>query len=398
MSDDRLAIDGGTPVRPTLLPYARQTVDASDERAVLDALRSDYLTTGPRVEAFEEAFAAQVGARHAVAFSNGTAALHAAAHVSGLGPGTDGVTTPLTFVATANCVRYVGATPVFADIRDDTMTLDMSAAETALTPRTRALLPVDYAGAPADLDEALALASRASLVVIEDASHSLGATYRGRRVGSIAHLTTFSLHAVKHITTGEGGVVTTGEPDLAERLRRFRNHGIDADARARAAQGSWFYDVVETGMNYRLSDIQCALGLSQLGRLAAMLARRRELAAAYAKRLAALAEVETPVVPPDRESAWHLYPIRLRLERLKADRGRIFAALRAENIGVNVHYVPVHLHSAYEGPGARGRFPRAESAYDRLVTLPLWPGMTDADLNDVVRAVERVMAAFQREA
>ena len=398
MPDDRLAIDGGTPVRSTLLPYARQTVDASDERAVLDALRSDYLTTGPRVDAFEEAFAEQVGARHAVAFSNGTAALHAAAHVSGLGPGTEGITTPLTFVATANCVRYVGASPVFADIRDDTMCLDMSAAEAALTPRSRALLPVDYAGAPADLDEALALASRASMVVIEDASHSLGATYRGRRVGSIAHLTTFSLHAVKHITTGEGGVVTTAEPDLAERLRRFRNHGINADARARAAQGSWFYDVVETGMNYRLSDIQCALGLSQLGRLAATLTRRRELAAAYAKRLAGVAEVETPVVPQDRESAWHIYPLRLRLERLKADRARIFAALRAENIGVNVHYVPVHLHSAYEGPSARGRFPRAESAYDRLVTLPLWPGMTDGDLNDVVRAVERVMAAFGRDA
>src|SRR3990172_1755296 len=267
MPEDRMAINGGTPVRAKLLPYARQTVDADDERAVLGALRSDYLTTGPRVEAFEEAFAAQVGARHAVAFCNGTAALHAAAHVAGLGPGTEGITTPLTFVATANCVRYVGARPVLADIRDDTMTLDMRAAEAALTPSTRALLPVDYAGAPADLDEALALAERHSLVVIEDAAHALGATYRGRRVGEIAHLTTFSFHAVKHITTGEGGMVTTRERDLAERLRRFRNHGVDADARARAAQGSWFYDVVETGMNYRLTDVQCALGVSQLPNL-----------------------------------------------------------------------------------------------------------------------------------
>ena len=398
MPDDRLAIDGGTPVRSTLLPYGRQTIDAGDERAVLDALRSDYLTTGPRVEAFEEAFAAQVGARHAVAFCNGTAALHAAAHVSGLGTGSEGITTPLTFVATANCVRYVGASPVLADIRDDTMTLDMHAAAAAVTPRTRALLPVDYAGVPADLDEAMALASRASCVVIEDASHALGATYRGRRVGEIAHLTTFSLHPVKHITTAEGGMVTTAERELADRLRRFRNHGIDVDARARAAQGSWFYDVVETGMNYRLSDLQCALGSSQLARLPAMLERRRQIAAAYDRQLAALAEIETPWVPPDRESAWHLYPIRLRLERLTVDRARIFAALRAENIGVNVHYVPVHLHSAYEGAGARGRFPRAESAYDRLVTLPLWPGMTDHDVRDVVTALHRVIAAFRRDA
>jgi len=391
-----MAINGGTPVRAKLLPYARQTVDADDERAVLGALRSDYLTTGPRVEAFEEAFAAQVGARHAVAFCNGTAALHAAAHVAGLGPGTEGITTPLTFVATANCVRYVGARPVLADIRDDTMTLDMRAAEAALTPSTRALLPVDYAGAPADLDEALALAERHSLVVIEDAAHALGATYRGRRVGEIAHLTTFSFHAVKHITTGEGGMVTTRERDLAERLRRFRNHGVDADARARAAQGSWFYDVVETGMNYRLTDVQCALGVSQLAKLPAALARRRAIAAAYTTQLADVGEVEMPSVPPDRESAWHIYPIRLRLDRLTVDRTRVFAALRAENIGVNVHYVPVHLHTAYEGPGARGRFPHAESTYDRLVTLPLWPGMTDHDVSDVVLAVNRVVAAYRR--
>jgi perosamine synthetase len=396
MPDDRLAIDGGTPVRATLLPYARQTIDTADERAVIEALRSDYLTTGPRVEAFEEAFASSVGAPHAVAFCNGTAALHAAARVAGLGPGTEGITAPLTFVATANCMRYVGATPVLADIRDDTMTLDMRAAEAALTPRTRALLPVDYAGVPADLDEAMALAERRSLVVIEDAAHSLGATYRGRRVGAIAHLTTFSFHAVKHITTGEGGMVTTRERDVAERLRRFRNHGIDADARARAAQGSWFYDVVQVGMNYRLTDLQSALGLSQLSALPARLARRREIAAAYTVQLAAMEEVETPAVPADRESAWHIYPVRLRLDRLTADRARVFSALRAENIGVNVHYVPVHLHSAYEGPGARGRFPRAESAYDRLLTLPLWPGMTDRDVSDVVVALNRVVAAHRR--
>jgi len=269
---DRLAVDGGTPVRDRLLPYGRQVIDADDEQAVLAALRSDYLTTGPRVEAFEEAFAASVGARHAVAFCNGTAALHGAAHVANFAPGDEGVTTPLTFVATANCVRYVGGTPVLADIRPDTLTIDVAAVAKAVTPRTRAVLPVDYAGAPADLDECLALAQEHGLVVIEDAAHSLGATYRGRAVGTIADLTMFSLHPVKHVTTGEGGMVTTSDDDLAVRLKRFRNHGIDADARTRAARGSWFYDVVETGMNYRLTDVQCALGLSQLKKLPAWLA------------------------------------------------------------------------------------------------------------------------------
>ena len=393
---DRLAVDGGTPVRDRLLPYGRQVIDADDEQAVLAALRSDYLTTGPRVEAFEEAFAASVGARHAVAFCNGTAALHGAAHVANFAPGDEGVTTPLTFVATANCVRYVGGTPVLADIRPDTLTIDVAAVAKAVTPRTRAVLPVDYAGAPADLDECLALAQEHGLVVIEDAAHSLGATYRGRAVGTIADLTMFSLHPVKHVTTGEGGMVTTSDDDLAVRLKRFRNHGIDADARTRAARGSWFYDVVETGMNYRLTDVQCALGLSQLKKLPAWLSRRREIAAAYTCRLANVSEVETPFVPADRESAWHIYPLRLRIDRLNADRAQIFAALRAENIGVNVHYIPVHLHTAYEGPSARGRFPVAEDAYDRLVTLPLWPGMTDDDVNDVVEAVTRVVHAYRR--
>lgn len=393
---DRLAIDGGTPVRATLLPYGRQLVDGADEQAVLDALRSDYLTTGPRVEQFEEAFAACVAASHAVAFCNGTAALHGAAHVAGLGAGDEGITTPLTFVATANCLRYVGATPVFADIRRDTLNLDVAAASDSVTPRTRAILPVDYAGVPADLAECLSLARKHSSIVIEDASHALGATYRGARVGSIADLTTFSLHPVKHITTGEGGMVTTNDGAIAARLRRFRNHGIDADAHTRAARGSWFYDVVETGMNYRLTDLQCALGLSQLSKLSEWVERRRAIACRYSAVLQGIDAIELPAVADDREPSWHIYPIRFRLERLRVDRARIFNALRAENIGVNVHYVPVHLHTSYEGPAARGRFPIAEDAYDRLLTLPIFPAMTEADVADVVTAVKRVADAYRR--
>lgn len=392
---DRLAIDGGTPVRSRLLPYGRQTIDADDERAVLEVLRSDFLTTGPRVEAFEEAAAALVGAAHAVAFCNGTAALHAAAHAADLRAGDEAVTTPLTFVATANSVRYEGATPVFADVRDDTLTIDTAAVRHVLTPRTRALLPVDYTGAPADLDECLLLARAHGLVVIEDAAHAFGATYKGRRVGSIADFTTFSFHPVKHVTTAEGGLVTTNDGDRAARLRRFRNHGMTADATMRAANGSWFYDIVETGMNYRLTDVQCALGLSQLRKLPAWLARRRAIAARYHDAFAAIPELRLPVVPADRESAWHLYVVRFRLELLRSDRAAIFAALRAENIGVNVHYVPVHLHTAYGGPGARGRFPVSERAYDEMVTLPIWPGMTDADVTDVITALHRVIAAYR---
>jgi perosamine synthetase len=392
---DRLAIDGGTPVRARLLPYGRQTIDADDERAVLDVLRSDFLTTGPRVEAFEEAVAAVAGAAHAVAFSNGTAALHGAAHAAGLKAGDEAITTPLTFAATANCVRYVGASARFADVRPDTMNIDPACVREAVTPATRALLPVDYTGAPADLDECLAIAEDHKLTVIEDAAHALGATYKGRPVGSIADMTTFSFHPVKQVTTGEGGMVTTNDAELAARLRRFRNHGMTVDAAARAVRGSWFYDIVEPGMNYRLTDLQCALGLSQLRKLPAWLRRRREIAAAYDRALT-MPGVILPVVAADRESAWHLYVIRVDRSALRMDRAAVFAALRAENIGVNVHYIPVHLHSAYGGAGARGSFPIAEQAYDEMITLPIWPGMQDADVGDVVAAVHRVVEAYRR--
>jgi perosamine synthetase len=393
---DRLAIDGGTPVRARLLPYGRQTIDSADEQAVLEALRSDFLTTGPRVEAFEAAFAAAVGATHAVAFSNGTAALHGAAHAAGLAPGDEAITSPMTFAATANCVRYEGGTVVFADVRDDTLNIDPRHIERAIGARTRVLLPVDYTGAPADLDDIMSIGRRHSATVIEDAAHALGATYRGRRIGSIADMTTFSLHPVKHVTTGEGGMVTTDAADLASRLRRFRNHGMTVDHATRASRGSWFYDIVEVGMNYRLTDVQCALGLSQLKKLPGWLRRRREIATRYTRAFASTPQVRTPTVPADRESAWHLYVVRLDTRALRHDRAAVFAALRAENIGVNVHYIPVHLHSAYDGAAGRGAFPIAERAYDEMITLPIWPGMQDADVDDVITAVQRVIDAYRQ--
>jgi len=396
-SRDLLAMHGGPPVRKALLPYGHQSIDEADIQAVVATLRSDWLTTGPQIAEFEEAFAARTGARHAVSFSSGTAALHAAAFTAGLKSGDEAITSPLTFVATANCVLYQGAVPVFADVSPDTLNLDPEQAAARLTPRTRVILPVDYAGHPADLSPILDLAERHGLVVIEDASHALGAEYKGRHVGSVAHMTVFSFHPVKHITTGEGGMVTTDNAKFAETLRRFRNHGISSDARQRQAAGQWHYEMVLLGFNYRLTDIACALGIQQLKKLEANLARRRQIAARYTAAFREIPEVVPPAVRHDINPAWHLYPIRLDRARLKADRGQVFAALRAENIGVNVHYIPVHRHPYYrERFGYRGgEYPVAEDAYERLISLPMFHGMSEQDVDDVIRAVEKVMCHFR---
>ena len=393
-----LAIHGGSPVRKTLLPYGRQSIDESDIQAVVDVLRSDWLTTGPKVGEFEEALAAWVGAKHAVSFSSGTAALHAAAFAAGLKPGDEAITSPMTFAATANCVLYQGATPVFADVSADTLNLNPELAEARVTPRTKAILPVDYAGHPADLDAIVKFADQHGLVVIEDACHALGAEYRGRKVGALAHMTVFSFHPVKHLTTGEGGLVTTNDAGLAESLRRFRNHGISSDARQRQSAGQWHYEMVLLGFNYRLTDIGCALGLSQMGKLDANLARRREIAIRYAAAFRDMPGVIAPAVRDDVNSAWHLYPVRVDLDRLTVDRGEVFRALRAENIGVNVHYIPVHCHPYYRDRfGYRGgEYPVAEDAYARLISLPMFHGMTDPDVEDVLGAVGKVCAAYCR--
>lgn len=393
-----LAIDGGTPVRKTLLPYGHQSIDEDDIQSVVDVLRSDWLTTGPKVNEFEEAFAARVGAEYAVAFSSGTAALHGAAFAAGLKPGDEGITTPLTFAATANCVLYQGARPVFADVCPDTLNLDPEKLAKRITNKTRAVLPVAYAGHPADLDQILEQAAQHGLIVIEDACHALGAEYRGRRTGSIAHMSVFSFHPVKHVTTAEGGMVTTDRPDLADLLRRFRNHGISTEARERHASGQWHYEMVDLGYNYRLPDIACALGLSQLGKLEANLARRREIAAQYTKAFRETRGVVVPTVRAEVNPAWHLYPIRLDLGKLSADRGQIFKALRAENIGVNVHYIPVHLHPYYRNHlGCRpGDYPVAEAAYEALISLPMFHGMTAHDVEDVIAAVGKISAAYAK--
>jgi UDP-4-amino-4,6-dideoxy-N-acetyl-beta-L-altrosamine transaminase len=394
---ERLAIEGGTPVRRSLLPYGRQAIDDADIASVVATLKSDWLTTGPRVPEFEAAFADHVGARFAVAVCNGTAALHAAVFAAGVSAGDQVITTPMTFAASANSALYQGADVAFADVQPDTLNIDPAKVGAAVGPRTKAVVPVDYTGQPADLDELLATAKRHGLAVIEDAAHALGATYKGRRVGSLADLTIFSLHPVKHMTTGEGGVVTTNDERLAERLRLFRNHGITSDHHQRESVGSAYYEMVALGYNYRLTDIQCALGLSQMSKLSGWLARRQQIAASYSRAFADMPEIETPVCRGDRTSAWHLYVVKLDLERLSVDRDRVFRALRAENIGVNVHYIPVPWHPYYQSLGyKRGAWPVAEAAYERLVSLPVWPGMTDRDVADTVEAVQKVVAAYRR--
>ena len=398
VGDKVLAIDGGTPIRATPLPYGHHSIEEQDIEAVVQVLRSDWITCGPKTEEFEAAIGEYVGARYSVAFSSGTAALHGAAFAAGLGPGDEAVTTPFSFCATANCVLYVGATPVFADVCPDTLNIDPDEIKRKINGSTKAILPVDYAGHPADLDAILSLADEHGLVVIEDAAHALGARYLGNAIGGLSHLTVFSFHPVKHVTTGEGGMVTTNNPEMANKLRVFRNHGIDLDLHHRENQsnGDWYYEMRDLGYNYRLTDVGCALGLSQLKRLPDNIRRRREIASYYTSALSELPGVTAPTEKPGAMSSWHIYPIRLELARFNVGRKEMFQALRAENMGVQVHYIPIHLHPYYRQRFGYvpGQFPKSEEAYETIITLPLFHAMTDLDTRDVVAAVAKVTGNF----
>jgi len=395
---EKLAIEGGTPVRETLLPYGHQWIDEADIEAVIQVLRSAWITTGPKVTEFEEAFAKFVGAKYAVAVSSGTAALHAAMYAIGIKPGDEVIVPAMTFAATANCVVFLGGSPVFVDVDPETLLIDPDQVEAKITPRTKAVIAVDYTGQPCDYDALREVADRHGLTLVADACHALGATYKGRLVGSLADLNVFSFHPVKHITTGEGGMITTDNPDFAERMRIFRNHGITTDYRQREKQGSWFYEMVDLGYNYRITDIQCALGLSQLNKLPGWVKRRQEIAQKYDAAFAEFPAIQPLKVRADVSHAYHLYVVRLDLSQLRATRAEIFTALRAEGIGVNVHYIPVHLHPFYRerfgtGPGL---CPVAEAAYEEIITLPLFPRMGDNDVEDVITAVRKVVRAYQK--
>lgn len=392
----RLAIDGGNPVRKQMLPYGRQSLDDDDINEVVHVLRSDFITQGPKITEFEKAVADYVGVRHAVAFSNGTAALHAACHAAGVKQGDEVITSPITFVASANCALYLGAKPVFVDIDNQTYNLNADLIEEAITPQTKAIVAVDFTGQPADMDKIKRIAKKHNLTIIQDGAHSLGAIYKGSKVGTLADMTMFSFHPVKHITTGEGGMIVTDNDEYANKLRLFRTHGITRD-NVGSDHGSWYYEMVDLGYNYRITDIQAALGSSQLKKLDGFLEKRREIADIYTKELQHLEGVVTPYQSSHVNSSWHIYILRLQLDHFTVGRKQIFDALRAENIGVNVHYIPVYLQPYYQELGyEKGLCPMAEKWYEEVITIPIFPKMEVGDAYEVIEALKKVLYYYAK--
>ena len=390
---EELAIKGGFPVRTQFLPYGHQLIDEQDIASVVETLKSDWITQGSKVEEFERKLADYCGAKYAVAVSSGTAALHAACAVAGIAEGDEVITTPITFAATANAIIYCGGRPVFADVKEDTININAEEVKEKLSNKTRAILPVDFAGHPADLDEIKAIARERNLVVIEDACHALGAEYKEQKIGSLADMTVFSFHPVKHITTGEGGMVLTDNEEYHNKLKIFRHHGI---VRNNSDEGSWYYEVDRPGYNLRITDFQCALGISQMDKLDSFVQRRREIAARYNEAFAEIEEFITPIEKENVEASYHIYVIQMRTEMLTAGRKEIFEALRAENIGVNVHYIPLHLQPFYQREFGyrKGDYPSAEKYYDRAITLPVFPGMSNEDVSAVIEAVRKVVRYY----
>lgn len=356
------------------IPYGHQKIDEEDIQAVVNVLRSDYLTTGPAIEVFEKTVAEYVGAKYAVAVSNGTAALHVACLAAGIEEGDEVITTPITFAASANCVLYCGGTLVFADIDPVTYNIDLVDIEKKITPKTKAIIPVHFAGQPCDMDAIQKIAVKHNLIVIEDGAHALGAEYKGKKIGTFSDMTTFSFHPVKPITTGEGGMVVTDNETLYERLKLFRSHGITRNEEMMTQnEGDWYYEQLDLGFNYRMTDIQAALGSSQMKKLDGFLGKRRELAQRYDEAFQNQTGLVIPHQLEDTLSGWHLYVIQV----LERDRKEVFDGLREAGIGVNVHYIPVYHHPYYQKHGYQEVCcPNAETLYQRMITLPVHPGMT----------------------
>lgn len=392
------------------IPYGRQSIDDADIEAVVKVLKSDYLTTGPAVAAFEKKVADYVGAKYAVAVSNGTAALHVACLAAGIGEGDEVITTPITFAASANCVLYCGGTPVFADIDPDTYNISPEELESKITPQTKAIIPVHYTGQPCDMDAILEIARKHDLLVIEDGAHALGASYKGKKIGSIADMTCFSFHPVKPVTTGEGGMIVTDNEELYRKLVLYRSHGITRDkdmmqqyedqlqqssdqVLQEAADmlrgdvmdpGGWYYQQLELGYNYRITDISCALGISQMDKLDHFLERRRQIAKKYDEAFADIPQIKTPWQQEGCQSGWHLYMI----QTMERSRREVFDGLRQAGIGVNVHYIPVYRHPYYQRNGYAGvHCLNAEAFYERAVSLPIFPGLTGSQQDYVIEHV-----------
>lgn len=373
------------------IPYARQSIDAKDIRAVTSVLKSDYITQGPKVNEFEKKVASYCSVKYAVALNSGTSALHAACFSADIKPGDEVVTSPVSFAASSNCVLYCGGIPRFADVLEDTVTIDPSAIKALITRKTKAIIPVDFAGHPAELEGIKRIASKRGLVIIEDAAHALGAEYKGRKVGScrFSDMTILSFHAVKHITTGEGGMVLTNSRKFYDRLVMFRSHGITRDRHMliNKNEGRWFYEMQFLGFNYRITDIQCALGLSQMYKLDNFIKRRKEIACFYKE---AFAEMEEVMCLEEREyavSSWHIFPI-----RVKNNRDEIFNILRSKGVGVNVHYIPVYYHPYYKSLGyKKGLCSKAEKYYKETLTLPLYPQMSNSEIKRVANLTKKAV-------
>ncbi|MER1998572.1 MAG: UDP-4-amino-4,6-dideoxy-N-acetyl-beta-L-altrosamine transaminase, partial [Lysinibacillus sp.] len=358
------------------ISYGRQSIDEEDIQAVIETLRSPNLTQGPKIAQFEQAVADYVGVKYAVAFCNGTAALHGACYAAGVGEGDEVITSPITFAASANCVRYVGGTVVFADIDPVTYNIAPQQIKANITEKTKAVIPVDFTGQPVDIDEIMEIAEQHNLVVIEDGAHSLGATYKGRKVGQTAHMTMFSFHPVKPVTTGEGGIIVTNNEHYYKKLMQFRSHGIEQVPYSHE-KGGWYYEMTELGYNYRMTDLQAALGVSQLKKLDGFIERRQQIAQYYDEAFKDVIHINTPKQLEGTTSGWHLYMVQLE----KADRKKVFEAMREANIGVHVHYIPVYWHPYYRDLGyEKGLCPIAETWYEKALTLPIHPGITEEQI------------------
>lgn len=385
--------------RDRYLPYGKQWIDEKDIEAVVKVLKGDYLTTGPAILEFEEKVARYVNSNYAVAFSSGTAALHAACYAAEIGDGDEVITTPITFAASANCVLYQGGTVVFADIDRKTYNIDPKEIERKVTSKTKAIIPVDFTGQPAALEEIHCLAKKYNLIVIEDAAHAIGATYNGEKVGSLSDMTMFSFHPVKHITSGEGGIITTNDKEYYEKLLQFRSHGITRDVdKMQENHGPWYYEMQFLGYNYRMTDIQAALGSSQIDKLDIFIEKRKQIAQIYNEAFREIPQIEIPYQSPRGTSSWHLYIIRLKLNELTVGRKEIFEALQQQKIGVNVHYIPVHILPYYQKLGyQKGSLLKAEELYSEVISLPLFPAMTEEDIQDVIQAVKQTIAYYSKK-
>lgn len=390
---EKPAIEGGTPVRGTKIFYGHQYIDDADIQAVVDVLKSDYLTCGPKIGELEQKLCEVTGAKYAVVCSNGTAALHIAAMAAGVGEGDEVITTPITFAASANCALYCGARPVFADIDPETYNIDPAKVEAAITPRTKAVVAVDYTGQSVALDPLRKICREHGLFLIEDGAHVIGTKYKGQPNGSLSDMTTLSFHPVKTVTGGEGGAVLTNDETLYRKLVLYRAHGItrDPSLMEHEPDGPWYYEMIDLGYNYRMTDMQAALIISQLDKLERFSARRKEIVAKYNEAFAKLPQIVVQKEIPESDTTRHLYILRLDPDRLKIDRKRFFEALAAENVCCNVHYIPTYYFPYYEKLGyKRGLCPNAEKLYAEIISLPLYYAMSDEDVESVIEAVTKI--------